>query len=101
MTTTITPLSTVREAFDRLRSDLSGLDPSVHGEDLAAATEMALDDLEFLEGQLVAALDALEKGKRFERAYQESLGATWTLPQKERLDSLQSAFLDAYLEVLP
>jgi hypothetical protein len=41
--------------------------------------------------------DALDKGRRFERAYQESLGATTTQAQWDRLDSLQSAFLDAYL----
>ena len=44
-------------------------------------------------------LDALDRGRRFERAYQESLGATPTQTQYERLDSLQSAFLDAYLDI--
>lgn len=56
--------------------------------------------LRSLEEQLEAALDALDKGRRFERAYQESLGATPTAAQWERLDSLQSAFLDAYLAAL-
>lgn len=44
--------------------------------------------------------EALDRGRRFERTYQESLGATWTMTQQDRLDSLQSAFLDAYLDVL-
>lgn len=43
---------------------------------------------------------ALDKGRRFERAYQESIGATPTAAQWDRLDSLQSAFLDAYLAAL-
>lgn len=46
------------------------------------------------------AREALEKGRRFERAYQDSLGATPTRAQYEILDNLQSAFLDAYLEIL-
>jgi hypothetical protein len=44
--------------------------------------------------------EALEKGCQFERAYQESLGATPTAAQWERLDSLQSAFIDAYVPLL-
>ena len=44
--------------------------------------------------------EALRKGQAFERAYQESLGATPTTTQWERLDSLQSAFLDAYILAL-
>lgn len=46
-----------------------------------------------------AADRALGAGHRFERAYQESLGATWTGPMQERLESLQAGFLDAYLAV--
>jgi hypothetical protein len=41
--------------------------------------------------------EALDKAHRFERGYQESLGATPTPAQWDRLDSLQSAFLEAYL----
>ena len=55
--------------------------------------------LESLEEQLEAVREALDKGRRFERAYQESLRATPTRTQYEILDSLQSAFLDAYLAV--
>ena len=52
------------------------------------------------EARCVRTEEALRKGQAFERAYQESLGATPTTAQWERLESLQSAFLDAYLEVL-
>jgi hypothetical protein len=44
--------------------------------------------------------EALEKGRIFERRYQESLGAAWTRQQQEVLDSVQSAFIDAYVDVL-
>jgi hypothetical protein len=49
---------------------------------------------------LADAKEALERGRIFEREYQRSLGATFTLSQQERLDSVQSAFIDAYTEVL-
>jgi hypothetical protein len=59
-----------------------------------------IESLAYFEARERELTEALDKGRRFERAYQESLGATPTTAQWERLESLQSAFLDAYLAVL-
>lgn len=58
------------------------------------------DYVGMLEAERDRLREALEKGRRFERCYQESLGAVWTRPMQERLDSLQTAFLEAYLDAL-
>lgn len=51
--------------FENLRSDLRNLDPAVHGEGLAAATEYALDDLRSIEEQLEAVTRVAEAAKTY------------------------------------
>ncbi len=92
-------LELIRKAnYDSLSDELRATqaDAAMDRENARAALHRA----QCLEEQLEAALDALDKGRRFERFYQESLGATPTATQFEILDNLQSAFLDAYLPLL-
>lgn len=49
----------VRHALNAIRSDLGNLDPAVHGEDLAAASQHALDDLAIVEAYQEALHGAL------------------------------------------
>lgn len=65
-----------------------------------AGREWLVDRIESLEDEVRRLREALEAGRRFERAYQESLGATPTPTQHEILDRLQGRFLDLYCAAL-
>jgi hypothetical protein len=67
-------MTDVEALVERLKGDLRNLDPAVHGEDLAAATEMALDDLD----SLTSALERTERER--DEAWEllgEDAGAEW------------------------
>ena len=86
---------------ESLRSLEEQYDKAQHVNELlnSASETLKQRNAELVE-QVEAALVALDKGRRFERAYQESLGATPTATQYEIIDNLQSAFIDAYVPLL-
>ena len=60
--------------------------------------ELSLTDVrEIVEAETRRLREALDAGIRFERAYQESLGATPTATQAEILYRLHGQFFDAYM----
>jgi len=59
-----------------------------------------MDDNNGLRETVGALSETLEVGHTFERMYQYSLGATWTVEHQQLLDAAQTAFIEAFADSL-
>ena len=68
--------------------------------DRVAAGMAAESELAGLRETVGALSETLEVGHTFERMYQYSLGATWTVEHQQLLDAAQTAFIEAFADSL-